>query len=67
MSIHNPSRLLNKRNRLSFRKKKKLINIITSKYHIDRTIDGAIRNNNMALAISLIDGSFKVNYKNKIN
>lgn len=67
MSIHNPSRLLNKRNRLSVRKKKKLISIITSKYHIDRTIDGAIRNNNIPLAISLINGSFKVNYKNKIN
>lgn len=62
MSTHNPNRLLNKRNKLSARKKKKLVKIIISKAHINRTIDGAIRNNNLSLALNLINGNFKVNY-----
>jgi len=63
MSIHNPSRLLNKRNRLSFRKKKKLVKIIISKPHINTTINGAIKNNNIPLALNLIQDNFKIRYE----
>lgn len=62
MSIHNPSRLLNKRKKLCLRKQKKLCKIITSEPHIKYTINGAILNGNLNLAISLMNNKIKVNY-----
>lgn len=62
MSIHNPARLLSKRRKLSKRKKKKLVNIITSEPHIQHTINGAINMGRFDLAMNLMNSNFKINY-----